>query len=83
MEQRNDTQYAIDTVEGFASRTVSRLFKVIVALIVAWALTIAGFVWYLNQFDFISQDGEGINVVGIEGSGAYIYGPAGESQENE
>ena len=84
--QKNETQYAIDTVEGFASRTVSRLIKIIIALIVAWFLTIGGFVWYLFQYDYTTtvteyaQDGQGLNIIGNE-NGANYYGT--EAQNND
>lgn len=40
-----------------------RLIVVILTLMGLWFATIGGFVWYLNQYDFVSyeysQDGEG------------------------
>lgn len=45
-----------------------RMFCLAMALLVAWLLTIGGFVWYLYQYDFetysYTQDGEGMNVIG-------------------
>lgn len=35
------------------------------AVLFLWAATIAGFIWYLNQYDFVSysQNGEGYNYI--------------------
>lgn len=87
MNEKDNTQYALDIVSGQAERTIRRLSAVIIALIVAWALTIAGFIWYLYQYDFtgtttsttteFAQDGEGLNI--INRSGAFVYGTETEN----
>lgn len=63
-----------------------RMFILAMALLVAWLLTIGGFVWYLYQYDFetytYTQDGEGMNVIG-DANEVTDYGADAESaQEN-
>ena len=45
-----------------------RMFAALITVLVLWAATIGGFVWYLYQYDFetcaYTQDGEGMNVIG-------------------
>lgn len=85
-KEKTDSQYALDIISGSNDRDKERLIKVIVALIVAWALTIGGFLLYLNQYDFtgvnteISQDADGLNIVGSR-NGAYVYGPTSQSDD--
>lgn len=48
------------------SKQTKRLFITILVILVCWFSTIAGFVWYLDQYDFtstteVSQDGECYN----------------------
>lgn len=40
-----------------------RMFIIIVVILSLWFSSIAGFVWYLNQYDYVSyqQDSEGYN----------------------
>jgi len=83
-EKKSDHQYSLDIVSGTMERTNERLVKVIIALVVAWALTIGAFIWYLNQYDFsgetteIAQDGAGLNIIGTR-NGAYVYGTESNS----
>ena len=56
---------------SFAWQMIKRKDKQIKGLIITigliasmWMITTLGFVWYLNQYDFVSQDGDGINIVG-------------------
>lgn len=46
------------------SKTNRLLIKCIIVICVMWMLSVLAFVWYLNQYDFVSQDGSGINIVG-------------------
>ena len=72
----NEKKYILDLIDGAHARTVRWMGAIIVALILAWGATIAGFIWYLNQYDFASetttteytQDGEGVNIIG-DGNG--------------
>ncbi len=50
------------------SKAWRRAFFVVLAL---WAATIAGFMWYLNQYDFVSyeQDGNGNNYMNSDVGG--------------
>ena len=55
-------------------RTVKRLICLLAAIILLWAGTICGFIWYLNQYDFtgvnvdVSTDGGGdANYIGQDG----------------
>lgn len=69
MEQK-ERQYSIDIIAAFAERTVKRLWVLVVLLAVLLAASWAGFLWYLNQYDFESytteytQDGRGLNIIG-------------------
>ena len=47
-------------------RHIKRLTIALIAAIVACVLTVAGFLLYLNQYDFQSyeQDGSGVNIIG-------------------
>lgn len=61
-------------------RTIKRLIRTILVVLLLWFSTIIAFVWYLNQYDYTSesveysQDGEGINVIGNE-NGVTYNGP--------
>ena len=83
MNEKDNTQYALDIVSGQADRTARRLSVFIIALIVAWALTIAGFLLYLNQYDVTSettehsQDGQGLNII-VDRNGV-LYGTEAEN----
>ena len=45
-------------------------------VLVLWFATIGGFVWYLNQYDFVNyeQDGEGYNNINTGEQGDVING---------
>lgn len=47
-------------------RHIKRLWIAVIAAVIALAVTVWSFVWYLNQYDFESyeQDGEGVNIIG-------------------
>lgn len=57
-------------------------FFVVVCL---WAATIAGFIWYLNQYDFVSyeQDGSGYNNINNRIGGSVYNGSADENEGKE
>ena len=66
-----------------AERRERRLVKALIAAIAAAVIVAAGFLLYLNQYDFvgveIAQDGEGINnAMGY--MGGINYGAEGESE---
>ncbi len=57
-------------------------------VLILWAGTIAGFIWYLNQYDFVSyeQDGNGNNYMNSEIEGDVHNGseaPGTEEKEQE
>lgn len=61
-----------------------RLFVLAMALLVAWLLTIGGFVWYLYQYDFetyyVDAENGPANYIGNDGD---IYnGNSDSAQEN-
>lgn len=67
-----------------------RIFALLVTVLFLWMATIVGFVWYLNQYDFISytQDGSGYNNINtrVEGSvynnnGAEVQSPDEKGEE--
>lgn len=82
-KEKTDSQYALDIISGSNDRDKERLVKVIIALIIAWALTIGGFLLYLNQYDFtafeVQQDGQGLNIIGDRNGVRSFYGAVGET----
>lgn len=80
---KTDGQYALDIIAGSNDRDKERLVKIIIVLIIAWALTIGGFLLYLNQYDFtaldVQQDGHGLNIIGDRNGVRSFYGAVGET----
>lgn len=56
-------------------RYAHRLWITIIALIAAILIVIGAFLWYLNQYDFISD--ESITVDGTDGIANYVIGNEG------
>lgn len=56
-----------------------------IAVLIMWFLTIGGFVWYLNQYDFVSysQDGGGYNNINTGEQGDVINGAEIPDKEKE
>ena len=62
------------TLSRELAKSNRRMFIIIIVVVSLWvaslAGTIAGFLWYLNQYDFVSeeysytQDGQGTNIIG-------------------
>lgn len=50
MEQHTD--YIATEMLAEIKQSSKRWFRIAIALLVAWLLTIGGFLWYLNQYDF-------------------------------
>lgn len=79
MEENN--RYMLDLIDGAHGRTVKWMGRIIVALIVAWLVTIGAFLWYLSLYDYISeettteytQDSNGLNII-AEGNGVNVNG---------
>lgn len=70
------------------SRTVKRQTIIIFVVLALWFSTIAGFVWYLNQYDFssyeVSTDGGGNAYYNEQsGDGEIIYGTNSSQEKNE
>lgn len=63
---------------------VARLWKALIVSIIVNVLIVAGFLIYLNQYDFMSyeQDGEGVNIIGNL-NGVDYNGPASKSSPKE
>lgn len=86
--EKTNSQYTLDIINSMHEHTESRLWKVIIALIVVIALEAVGFVWYLSQYDFtgvnteISQDADGLNIIGSR-NGAYVYGAENQNHNAE
>ena len=68
-----------ESVVMILDKANKRLVAIIAALVALWFSTIGLFVWYLNQYDFISyeQDGKGVNIIG-DSNGVEYYGSDGE-----
>ena len=61
---KEEDSFAMTLVKEY-SKTSRRWFVACMVILAMWLVTIAGFLIYLNQYDFssytIEQDGEGIN----------------------
>lgn len=69
------------------TKSNKRLYIIILTILVLWFTTTFGFIWYLNQYDYISdteitasQDGDGNNFIG---GGDITYGTNAESESTE
>lgn len=51
--------------------TIKRQWIALVIVLCLWAATIGGFIWYINQYDYVSysQDGEGYNNINTDVQG--------------
>lgn len=72
----------LQEVKKHARRWMIAFFTVLVL----WALTIGGFIWFLNQYEYESytQDGEGYNNINTGEQGDVINGaeiPSNEEKE--
>lgn len=65
-------------------RQIKRMWIALIGAVVAMVLIVAGFLMYLNQYDFESyqQDGEGVNIIG-DGNGVDFNGPASPNKDEE
>ena len=59
----SESPYFVKLV-GIKNRQVKALMLIICLISIMWASSVLGFLWYLNQYDFVSQDGCGINIIG-------------------
>lgn len=77
-----EDSFAKELLKGY-KKQCRNWFVAFLVVVFLWFSTIAGFVWFLNQFTFESytvegvQDGEGINIIG---GGDVAYGA--ESKNN-
>lgn len=64
---------------------LKRMFILLLVVLGLWAGTIGGFVWYLNQYDFVSytQDGDGYNNINNRVGGDVFNGAEGENPNPE
>lgn len=80
------SKYAYEREQTQHETSHKRMFRLIIAILVGWMLTIGAFVWYLYQYDFVgesyeySQDGEGVNIIGDK-NGVDYYGAESGSSE--
>lgn len=81
MEQQNLASEILSEFKKQANRWAAAFF-VVLAL---WAGTIAGFIWYLNQYDFVSysQDGEGQNYINNRVEGSVFNGSDAQGADKE
>lgn len=68
------------------AKSNKRMFVILITVIVLWFATIAGFVFYLNQYDFtdyeIQQDAEcGNTFIGGANEGDLTYGAENPSEK--
>ncbi len=71
----------IDIIEDYRA-ILKWMFRLLVFVLILWAATIGLFVWYLNQYDFVSytQDGDGYNNINNRVQGDVINGAESESE---
>lgn len=83
MNENNKTPRVveIDIIEDYRA-ILKWLFRLLVFVLILWAATIGLFVWYLNQYDFVSytQDGDGYNNINNRVQGDVINGAESESE---
>ena len=83
MNENNKTPRVveIDIIEDYRA-ILKWLFRLLVFVLILWAATIGLFVWYLNQYDFVSytQDGDGYNNINNHVQGGVINGAESESE---
>lgn len=83
MNENNKTPRVveIDIIEDYRA-ILKWLFRLLVFVLILWAATIGLFVWYLNQYDFVSytQDGDGYNNLNNRVQGDVINGAESESE---
>jgi hypothetical protein len=84
-ENKPDVPYIVYEGElARAERYVKRLWRALIAAIVALAIAVIAFLWYLSLYDFSSfdceQTGEGVNIVGDE-NGVDYNGSESEDKE--
>lgn len=86
-EEQETESFAMQLLRGYAKHN-KRWFITCMVILSMWLATIAGFVWYLYQYDFVSydvsQDGQWGNTF-IDGGnqGDINYGAESESAETE
>lgn len=82
---------AMDLLQDY-KLNFKRGFALLIIVLILWTATIFGFVWYLNQYDFVSytQDGSGYNNINtrVEGSvynnnGTEVQGPDEKAEEDQ
>lgn len=69
--KKEEKSLAMELLEEL-KRQNKRLIVALFVVITLWAATIGGFMWYLNQYDFVSydvnsQDGGNANFIGNDG----------------
>lgn len=63
-EVKGYTAVISDIVKKY-SKIMSSLILILVLVLILWFSTIIGFIWYINQYDYVgetyAQDGNGVN----------------------
>lgn len=70
----HNTDYIATEMLAEIKQSSKRWFRVAIVLAIAWLITIGGFLWYLNQYDFSSSstyEATGYNAL-IDSSGNVI-----------
>lgn len=82
--KKEDKSLAMELLEEL-KRQNKRLIAALFVVISLWAATIGGFIWYLNQYDFVNytQDGEGYNNINTGEQGDVINGAEIPSKEEK
>lgn len=81
-EKEDNKSLAMELLQEL-KRQNKRLVVALFTVLVMWLITIVGFMWYLNQYDFVSYDvisGEGgnANYIGNDGD---IYNGTSDSED--
>ena len=79
MNEKDNTQYALDIISAYSDRTNKRMFIIIIAMIALICIIAVGILVYFTQFyvettttEYV-QDGQGLNIIG-DRNGAIFNG---------
>ena len=63
---KREQMYYADIIASMAEKTIRRLWIALIVAFLVIASMLSGFLWFINQYDFVSysQDGSGLNVIG-------------------
>jgi hypothetical protein len=90
MEDKRDvlSYFAVEGIMTHFTFVIRRLIVTIIVILVLWAATIAGFIWYLSlpvevtsDISVENQDGNA-NYIGNDMNGDFNYGESAKNNQN-